>query len=94
MTRGRKPPRKQPDPPNYHIDKMLFGVETFTRHCLTCFVCGDEEQVIDEEPKKFVEDLYKNGWRYKESEVFQTIGPMCKKCANMTDKQRLDEYGS
>lgn len=93
MTQKRQQ-RKKIDPPNYHISQMLFGVETYTRQCLTCFVCGDEEQVIDVEPKKFVEDLYKKGWRYKTSEVFQTIGPMCKKCANMTDKQRLQAYGS
>jgi hypothetical protein len=71
--------------------QLARSAETYTKHAIECFVCGERDSERDMTLAEYAKGLYEDGWRYVNSATFQTIGAVCRKCAATPDAKRGDD---
>lgn len=74
--------------PATQLNRIIDSLESQTVHRIECFVCCERDKDYDATEAKAARGFYEDGWRYVESEKFQTIGVMCPQCAKTPDKDR------
>ncbi len=92
MPKGDPPVKDPPlDDPRGQVREMVFGMESYQKHKVECFVCMEKDSDRDKTATHYARELYQAGWRVVSSEKFQTIGILCPECVKTPDKDRGED---